>query len=58
MNEGRARQAGALAKWADEVDAEDLIESSADAHDSSLARLGGGEASTAPEVPASTNGAI
>ena len=44
--------------WADEVGADDLIESSADAHDSSWARLGGEEASTAPEVPASTYGAI
>ena len=50
MNEGRARQADALAKWADEVDAGDLIEASADDQDSSLARLGRGEASTAPEV--------
>ena len=50
MNEGRARQADAIVKWADEVDADDLIEASADGHDSSLARLGGGEASTAPEV--------
>ena len=50
MNEGRERQADALAKWADEVEADDVIESSADAHDSSLARLGGGEASSVPEV--------
>ena len=50
MLEGRERQAGVLAKWADEVDADDLIEASADGHDSSLARLGRGEASTAPEV--------
>ena len=50
MNEGRARQADALAKWADKVDADDLIEASADDHDSSLARLGCDQASTAPEV--------
>lgn len=50
MTARRAGQADALAKWADEVDADDLIEASADDHDSSLARLGRSEASTAPEA--------
>ena len=50
MNERRARQADALAKWADEVDVDDLIEASANDDDSSLATLGRSEASTAPEA--------
>ncbi len=50
MNERRGQQADALAKWADEVDADDLIEAGGSAVGTSLAMVGRRDPSSDIEV--------